>query len=461
MVTSVRPGSGLPGTDPPTFGDPQKSERSLMLTLFLRAGTSVVIWLIGLASYSMGIVRTVNFQGVTISSLFVLLTCIPSFFITRRVPRGVPAMIVSACDRLLVIAGYTGVIYSVGGIEASYLIPYYVLFTMYTGFASPWRMPFTTALQSVACFTFIVVGEHYGVLPSLKVDVSYHLEWKFQVAILGINAAFQLVSVFISSSASRLIEAGRKLLQQRNTELERAKDKAEQADRRKSEFLANMSHELRTPLNHILGFTDLVLKESMGTLNDSQKDFLQDVSFSGRHLLSLIDDLLDLSKVEAGKLELQVLDIHLHSVLERCLVMVREKALHHGITLESDLDEAPRQFRADERRLRQVVYNLLSNAVKFTPDGGRVLLRARACDHPGTGMVLDIAVSDTGTGIEKGDLERIFLPFEQGAAGAKPEGTGLGLSLSRRLVELHDGKIWAESEGPGRGSTFHVALPLR
>ncbi len=253
------------------------------------------------------------------------------------------------------------------------------------------------------------------------------------------------------------------LAQSRQRSLEKARIDAEQANRSKSEFLANMSHELRTPLNHIIGFTDLVMEESTGALNESQKEYLQDVAFSGRHLLSLIDDILDLSKMEAGKLELRTSDVTLESALERCAIMVRERALKHGIAVTIDVREAPTVIHVDERRLRQVVCNLLSNAVKFTPDGGSVSVRAWAPDHTGSGAVLELAVLDTGIGIEQGNLERIFLPFEQvnADAGRQSEGTGLGLSLSRRLVELQGGRIWAESGGLGKGSTFRVMLPLQ
>ena len=247
-----------------------------------------------------------------------------------------------------------------------------------------------------------------------------------------------------------------------NVETQRLAMVAEIANKTKSEFLANMSHELRTPLNHIIGFTDLVLEESVGALNESQKEYLQDVTFSSRHLLALINDVLDLSKVEAGKLELTLADIDLGDILERSVVMLREKANKHGVEITVDVGAAPERVRADERKVRQVIYNLLSNALKFTPDGGRVFIRAWAQDQTGYGAVLHIAVSDSGIGIEHGNLERIFLPFEQvrAAADKDQEGTGLGLSLSRRLMELHGGRIWAESEGPGKGSTFHIVLPL-
>ena len=238
-----------------------------------------------------------------------------------------------------------------------------------------------------------------------------------------------------------------------------AKETAEQANRSKTEFLANMSHELRTPLNHIIGFTELVADKRIGALNRQQEEYLQDVVQSSRHLLSLITDILDLSKVEAGKMNLEASEIPLEGLLRDSFNMVKEKALKHGIALTPGFQDLPESIRADERKLKQILYNLLSNAVKFTPDGGRVELEARGLDGQG----VEITVSDTGIGLPEADLERIFKPFEQGdnSAGRNYQGTGLGLSLARKLVELHGGRIWAESEGPGRGSRFHVLLPLQ
>jgi PAS domain S-box-containing protein len=271
---------------------------------------------------------------------------------------------------------------------------------------------------------------------------------------------------------------------ERTEDLVKARDAAESANRAKSEFLANMSHELRTPLNHILGFTELVVDKQCGELNEEQGEYLNDVLQSSRHLLSLINDILDLSKVEAGKLELQVKEIHLRTLLEGSLGMVKEKAMKHGIRLLTDIDGIPREVQADERKLKQIIYNLLSNAVKFTPDGGSVTLSARHLpfwdgewytrdgeavemaldgnDRLRMGAVIEISVQDTGVGIRHEDLERIFDPFEQGdnSASRRYQGTGLGLSLSRKLVELHGGRIWAASEGEGKGSKFTFVIPF-
>jgi signal transduction histidine kinase len=250
-----------------------------------------------------------------------------------------------------------------------------------------------------------------------------------------------------------------------------AKQTAEAANRAKGDFLANMSHELRTPLNHVLGFTELLADGAVGELNETQKEYLHDVLQSSRHLLSLIDDVLDFSKVEAGKLRLDLQDVHLRKVLEYTLAMVREKALRQGIQMEMQLGEAPEVIRADERKLKQIMYNLLSNAVKFTPEGGEIRVTTDVISEFGIGSLekspsdksaIKISVTDTGIGIAPGDLERIFDPFEQADASVsrRYQGTGLGLSLTRSLVELHGGRIWAESEGEGKGSAFRFVIPV-
>ncbi|MBA3331606.1 MAG: response regulator [Actinobacteria bacterium] len=228
----------------------------------------------------------------------------------------------------------------------------------------------------------------------------------------------------------------------------------EVVSRHKSEFLANMSHELRTPLNAIIGFSEVLLEKMFGELNDKQAEYLRDILTSGQHLLSLINDILDLSKVEAGRMELETASFSLREALENGLTMLKERAGRHGVALELEVDPHLDVIEADERKLKQVVFNLLSNAVKFTPDGGRVEVTAHRVDGD-----VQVAVSDTGVGIAPEDQERIFEEFRQvGQGSAKAEGTGLGLALTRRLVELQGGRIWVESE-VGAGSTFTFTLP--
>jgi signal transduction histidine kinase len=230
----------------------------------------------------------------------------------------------------------------------------------------------------------------------------------------------------------------------------------EAASRHKSEFLANMSHELRTPLNAILGFSEVLAERMFGEVNDKQAEYLQDILSSGRHLLSLINDILDLSKVEAGRLELELGRFHLPTALDNALTLVRERATRHGITLNQTVDAGGGDVVADERKVKQILLNLLSNAVKFTPEGGRVALTATVVDG-----AITIAVSDTGIGIAPEDQAAIFEEFRQvGREDArKQEGTGLGLTLAKKFVELHGGRIWVQSQ-EGQGSTFSFTLPL-
>ncbi len=246
-------------------------------------------------------------------------------------------------------------------------------------------------------------------------------------------------------------------LNRTSAELERLYRQLEAASQHKSEFLANMSHELRTPLNAIIGFSEVLLERMFGELNPKQHEYLSDIVTSGRHLLSLINDILDLSKIEAGRMELDASAFDLPAALEGCLTLVRERATRHGIAIELTVEARLGQIVADERKVRQVVLNLLSNAVKFTPEGGRVSVGAGRVDG-----AAEISVSDTGIGIAPEDREAIFEEFRQAGVDVarKREGTGLGLALARKFVELHGGRIWVASE-VGKGSTFTFTIPER
>ena len=239
-------------------------------------------------------------------------------------------------------------------------------------------------------------------------------------------------------------------------EIEDKSAQLEVATQHKSEFLANMSHELRTPLNAVIGFSEVLLERMFGDLNPKQDEYLQDILSSGRHLLSLINDILDLSKIEAGRMELELTTFDLPVALDNALTLVRERATRHGIRLDLAVDDRVGAVVGDERKIKQVILNLLSNAVKFTPEGGRVTVRALPA-----GDAVEVAVSDTGIGIAPEDREAIFEEFRLVGSdyARKREGTGLGLTLARKFVELHGGTIRVESK-VGRGSTFTVALPV-
>jgi signal transduction histidine kinase len=215
-----------------------------------------------------------------------------------------------------------------------------------------------------------------------------------------------------------------------------------------------MSHELRTPLNAIIGFSEVLKEQMFGELNERQLAYVNDVLEAGRHLLSLINDVLDLAKIEAGKLELELTQVDISRLLESAVSINSERANRGSIKLALTTEREDITVTADERRVRQVVFNLLSNALKFTPADGRVDLSARLRDSQ-----VEIAVTDTGPGIPTEELETIFEEYEQTETGKQAEGTGLGLPLSRKLVELHGGRLWAESQ-PGHGSTFRFTLPI-
>jgi signal transduction histidine kinase len=240
-------------------------------------------------------------------------------------------------------------------------------------------------------------------------------------------------------------------------EIEEKGRQIEAANRHKSEFLANVSHELRTPLNAIIGFSEVLTEKMFGDLNDKQNEYVGDILSSGRHLLSLINDILDLAKIEAGRMELEVTNFDLPLALENALILVRERVTRRGIKLDTVIDERLGEFAGDERKIKQILLNLLSNAVKFTSEGGHIQVKAMRGEEAAI-----ISVADTGIGIASKDQEAIFEAFRQVGSDytRKREGTGLGLNLTKKFVEMHGGKIWVESE-LGKGSTFTFTLPER
>jgi signal transduction histidine kinase len=233
---------------------------------------------------------------------------------------------------------------------------------------------------------------------------------------------------------------------------------AQAANKAKSDFLANMSHELRSPLNAIIGFSEVLKDGLAGDLNARQKDYFDEIFNSGQHLLSLINDILDLSKIEVGKMTLELEKTDISLLFASSLAIVREKALVHNIALNTSIAEGLGDAIIDVRKFKQMVYNLLANAVKFTPDGGSVLLEAQRTP---AGQ-LEFSVTDSGIGIAEKDMQRLFTPFEQldSSLERKYEGTGLGLSMVKRLAELHGGTVSARSE-LGKGSCFTVRVPYR
>jgi len=342
---------------------------------------------------------------------------------------------------------------------------------------------FTCIFFAVA-LTFLLFQKHFPWV--------YQYDAEFKFVFLSSFFIVGLFSFIFESNKCRYqqdIEKNKLLLTKERNKVIEAEKSIMSIISAKSEFLANMSHELRTPLNHMIGFTELVVDQKFGKLNQTQREYLNDALHSSKYLFALINDILDLKRLETGKLELVILEIDIKTFLEDSLTMIRERALNHGIQISINSDSAPTALRADQPKLQQVMYNLLSNAAKFTPDGGMVTISARRVElncrreylNNGTQIVwtiqdrepsemsdelefrpcVEFMIVDNGIGIKPADRERIFKRFEQadGSSRKKFQGTGLGLSLSKRYVELHGGRIWVESEGEGRGSTFKFVIP--
>lgn len=331
-----------------------------------------------------------------------------------------------------------------------------------------------------------------GTLPSLRFETRHRRK---DGSLIPVEVFVQYIS--LPGEPSRFVSIVRDITERKKVEetltvaketAEQARISAERANRAKSDFIAGVSHELRTPLNAIIGFSKLLLNPRVGDLNEDQQAYTHDVVQSAEHLLQLINDILDLSKIEAGKMTLESSEFSVPELLNQSLVVVRENARSHGLAVSIEVSPevaALPPIAGDERKIKQVMYNLLSNAVKFTPDGGQIVVRAEIqnpmpceddtlppgeiprifapldapCDVRGAGIV--ISVQDTGIGIAQEHQARIFQAFEQvdSSYTRHTQGTGLGLALSRRIIELHQGRIWLQSV-QGEGSTFSFTLPL-
>ena len=460
MIDTVSKHKNMPSIDAEFH---RKLYRRHFQGALIRSGACLFMWVAAWVALFFGAIQSYHFTGITISILYLILVNPPTLWILKKITDRHHIELFSLLINFLEILGYTAIIYLLGGMEGAYLTPIYAALIIYVGVVAPRKLAFIIASFCASCFSLIVLLEYFNILPSFATFNRNHLPFVNQVTQLFAVIAILFVVAFISSYTAQLLRQNRQKLREQNMALDKA-------NHSKSEFLANMSHELRTPLNHIIGFTELLLDKNFGELNESQEEYLCDVHSSGNHLLSLINDILDLSKVEAGKLELQPSSVNLPELFKNSLTMIKEKALKREINLSNKLNGIRDTITADERKLKQIMYNLLSNAVKFTPNGGHVSISAHAynredgkvsaTDNNNNSGIM-VRVTDTGIGINPENLDRIFSPFEQveSSKSRKFNGTGLGLSLTKSLVELHGGRIWAESEGIGRGSTFYFVIP--
>ncbi len=482
----------------------ETSQRELLYKKHLRgalvrSGGSLFMLLLLWISLFFQAIPPTNVMGIFYTVLVIVLINFPFLWLLKRVRKRCAYEFLSILLNFMEIICYTAIIYFLGGIKGAYFAACYAVVISYTGAVAPRRYPFIVATMCGFCFSLMIVLQYTGYLPDPTLQPVRNLSWANIILMLVLINGLLYIIASTSAYAANLLAKNREKLCLQNLELEKSRTelaklaedlklknrelkqttyRARQADRAKSEFLANMSHELRTPLNHIIGFTELILDRHFGDLNETQQEYLGDVLTSSRHLLSLINDILDLSKVEAGKLTLELGEVHVESLLKNSITMIKQKSMKHGIKIITDINGLPERIIADERKLKQIMYNLLSNAVKFTPDGREIRIKAHtvngSCGGTGRDEALDtsqecphnrrfvkISIIDQGIGIREEYLGKIFLPFEQvdSSITRKYEGTGLGLSLTKRLVELHGGQIWAESEGEGKGSTFTFTIP--
>ncbi len=426
------------------IGDPNDHENRVRVVR-LAAVVGVSLGAIAIFSFVVNMVTGVSIEeyepllvllipasgGVLATAVYVFASRIPLWFVQ------VGALIVNSA--LMVTAYFAGEVFVFA------LVPYIAVATVLAMICRLWPLILHLASIAAAIAFVISVRSRPSGLEAYSTEIAGFVVMMGVLAVSAGSAAWLVTRLRVLARREHVAHG----------DAEGARAELEMVSRHKSAFLANMSHELRTPLNAIIGFSDLLDQGTAGPLADKQREYIADIRGSGHHLLALINDVLDIAKVEAGKYELVLTRFSLSDAITEGVRVIRDRANDAGVTISVSISPDVPWIVADERKVRQIVLNLLSNAVKFTPSGGLVQV--------GTAVVnggVEVTVRDDGVGIALTDQGRIFDEFARAEGAMTAEGTGLGLALARRFVELHGGRIWVESS-LGSGSTFRFTLPLR
>jgi signal transduction histidine kinase/ActR/RegA family two-component response regulator len=422
-----------------------------------RSSASVLLFIVAIGAYWLGVLPGPSMLGIAVAVLLLLLIGLPALAILRRLPQRafwVYSFAVHATELL----AYTAVIHFCGGIEAAFLTGIYAAMTAYVGIVLPRPWPFRVALASAAALGALVLLEHQGLLAHRPLVPHAHLPPVIQGVSYCLSIAILFVVAYLATQGADTIRRGKDSLRQQNVALQAATADAIHSDRLKSEFLATMSHEIRTPLNGVIGMTSLLLNTP---LNEDQRIQVDTIRTSGQALLEIISDILDLSKVDAGAIELDASPFDIRSCCQDAISIVKGTADAKNVALSAEFSSnLPRALLGDFSRLRQILLNLIGNAVKFT-DRGTVLLAVSGTAEQER-FLLTARVEDTGVGISESEASRLFRPFVQvdSSRTRRFKGTGLGLTISKRLAELMGGDIQYRPR-PGGGSIFELEVPLR
>jgi two-component system sensor histidine kinase/response regulator len=419
----------------------------------VRSGASLFMWVFALIGFKYQTMDGSAFEGVTASVIYLILMNVPTLLVLKFVKQRHLYEYYSLFINALEVIGYTAIIYFLGGFRAAYLTPMYASLITYVGVVAPRRIPLIIATFCALAFALMATLEHLGIIPHQNLVLAqYDFNWVVLTVSVTAMAGLLYVVAFIAGYTGNLLKRARDRLKEKNFQLQ-------ESERLKSEFLANMSHEIRTPMNAVIGFTDMLLDTR---LDEVQSDYARTAKRSGEALLSLINDILDLSKIEAGEVDFEEIDFDPELLAYDVCELIRPKIESRPIEILCRVGDAiPSHVSGDPLRLRQVLTNLMGNASKFT-DSGEIELSIDIEAEKDDRVKFHAMIRDTGIGIQKDKLPTIFTPFRQadGSTTRKYGGTGLGLSICKQISKLMDGDVWAESE-VNKGSIFHFTAWLK